>query len=179
MKNELQNQIWNDLAEETKSQILDNYISADEENKKILENTFGKDNLSYIRTWKDIELRNDYDIQVSFGKCGFDVSASRTDEKLINKLVATLKIAKLISLGYGGMITDKDWEKDDWKYTVNIYNTNEISFDKTCHQRSFIAFKTEEYRTAFFSYQANIELVRDYFMCGKSKDIRMCLKHIF
>lgn len=127
---------------------------------ELFDDLFGKENLQLksIKTWEDVEK---------------EFPASRTlwsniftfvdNDSLRLKLILTYKIAKLIELGYGGVITSEEWENDEWKYVISC-DKRELLKEKTCHKRMFIAFHTQEQRDEFMSYPENIDLVRYYFL---------------
>lgn len=167
-----QNKIWNELSEETRQQIIaeyDNYVKNgvdfaphDEPVITTMEMLFGYDNLNpkpQIKTWGDIEKNSSIPLDYIFDKIG---QATWYGEKVCKKAIATLKIAKLIEEGYGGIITDEEWKESlIKKYTIepdmgvlNCYTKHTM--------KAFIAFHTEEQRDEFLKY--NKQLCKDYFM---------------
>ena len=176
--------IWNELSEDSKKAITEEYSSllkrptfkfVDEltikERIKHLEELFGKENLvpePLIKTWKDVaelypylsKYIDDFDTMYLHGTY---------IGKVINKIRATAKIAKLIELGYGGIITDEEWnDKSIYKYALSYHTT--VCSDGThwaFHNinrgtKYFIAFHAPEQRDAFLKY--NEQLCKDYYM---------------
>ena len=83
-------------------------------------------------------------------------------------MIATYKIAKLIELGYGGMVTDEEWKNKDitkWIVVPNDDNGKLIIVD-TWHnsKRGCIAFHTQQQAKEFMSYPENRTLVKQYYM---------------
>lgn len=173
--------IWNELSEESKNSILSEYIDLKEklnifkdENSirhsviyrvDELEIIFGKENLNkkpQIKTWDDIV--NYYpEIHNSLEKGLKGISEYEfTPIIFLLKCAATLKIAKLIELGYGGMITDEEW-RDITKEKYTIYRVLDvfvISPLGACID--FPAFHTEEQAKEFLKH--NEHLCKDYYM---------------
>lgn len=188
-----QNKLWDDLDEQNKSVYSNRYKQAKATLEKnpddnvmeavvaCIEPLFGKHNLeSYnsIKTWKDI-LVCDCDVYSKEDDInylcldGLDIYGQ--DSKLVKKLQATIKIVKLIELGYGGMITDEEWNDRTFpKYVVHCYNTSG-SWLLDCYMlydyRHLIAFHTSEQREEFLSYPENVKLIEEYFMLCQKKNI--------
>ena len=83
-----------------------------------------------------------------------------------NKLLATVKIAKLIEVVYGGNVSDKE-NKDQSidKYVILPRYSGGYSVSRMCYAPDrLIAFKTKEDAERFISYASNSQLLRDYFM---------------
>lgn len=133
---------------------------------KTLEDKFGKHNLqpeSKIKTWEDVEKENTI--------CKEDISTLEDlcycEYKIIKKLIATYKIAKLIELGYGGIVTEEDWKDDNVEKVSIIY----IPFGKECfdiycnsRRKEFITFHTKQQAEEFMSYPENRKLVEQFYM---------------
>lgn len=168
------NKIWNELSEQSKDRIRQEYDSLQRLDKKEriyeLELLFGKENLSpkpKIKTWEDLEKNIGIKLEYHHNVAGDKVvlNGFMTDiivqEKVIKKVIATLKIAKLIELGYGGIVTNKEWKDDNNKYAIEFCN-NELVKRVTRYWNTFITFHTKEQRDEFFEH--NEQLCKDYYM---------------
>ena len=166
---------WDNMPEETKEKICKkyNWYRENEINEAILEfeDLFGKENLQpkpNIKTWEDVEKnREDEDACC----CAIENTLSKSffDDKLRNKLIATYKIAKLIELGYGGMVTEDEYilnedsiEDDLWSVWINANGEIECTAIKDC--RDFLVFHTQQQAEEFMSYPENRTLVEQYYM---------------
>ena len=148
--------------------------------KQSLINVFGKENLQpkpKIKTWEDVKKQEDVDCNFYTNKddlaeylClkGWDVFGDHN--KLINKLQATLKIAKLIELGYGGMVTKEEhitrrnlYTTDRfWAIWVNGEGKIECTAVEDCID--LLVFHEREQAQEFMSYPENRKLVEQYYM---------------
>lgn len=160
---------WDNLPEEEKEKLRQNYSEDyDAETRVILEDIFGKENLQpepKIKTWEDVlthNLVNPLIVRESAGHAE-DVCG----EKIGNKVESTLKIAALIELGYGGMVSDEEWlNEENPKYVIKcttdikprLYN------DEVYDDIQFVAFHTDKQRNEFMSYPENVKLVEQYYM---------------
>lgn len=93
----------------------------------------------------------------------YDSSGTNNDTPIEKSALALLKIYQLIEAGYGGNVTNEEWESSD------IINTISCDSDRTLEitggeYRNQIAFHTEEQAKEFLSYPENIQLLKDYFM---------------
>lgn len=126
-----------------------------------------------IKTWEDIkDNENDfYKNYINFHKTDngnycLDADGSH-DIKVILKSIATLKIAKLIELGYGGMVTEEEWKNTNIeKYCVYVrVGKIKIHYEGfNTYDRRFVAFHTPEQRDKFISYPENRKLIKQYHM---------------
>lgn len=176
------NNIWEQLSEEDRIFLRKSYQEMKEvsnknkylydnmleDQEKRLEGIFGKENLNpepQIKTWEDIEnLYPSYKVWMD-GFIAFCLDNRYIgDNKISNRLIAAIKIAKLIEECYGGMITDEEWRNCTIpKYYIwynNMYNT--LVRDNTYAAKEFIAFHTEEQCDEFF--KNNEQLCKDYYM---------------
>lgn len=166
---------WDNMPEAEKEKLCQNYSEDyDAETRVILDEIFGKENLQpkpKIRTWKDIvaSSHNIYDKELN-PNCGNTLISCITNEILKDKLSlkcdATIKIAKLIELGYGGMVTEKEWKDDEiLKFGVKWnYKANDWAYHNTIITKEFIVFHTPEQREEFMSYPENRALVEQYYL---------------
>lgn len=134
------------------------------ESMKIIEELFGSHNLNpKIKTWKDVkeEYMLRADTRTSYI---IDMDKKCYSEKLVLKALATIQIAKLIELGYGGVVTEEEWkDHTNFKYCVERED-NELTYTHNKIGYSFIAFHTPEQREEFMSYPKNLQLIKDYYM---------------
>lgn len=130
-----------------------------------LEWMFGKETLlSEIKTWEDVqEMNEDSNF---FMRIDDNLELS---DKVYSKCIATLKIAKLIELGYGGAISDEEWRNDKIpKYYIapnhNVPGALIMSTSYKSEDMHFIAFHTPEQMAKFISYESNRILMKQYYM---------------
>lgn len=89
-----------------------------------------------------------------------------SDDISLKSALALLKIHQLIEIGYGGNVTNEEWDsKKEW-FVITCYDfeTSEIVLS---NKRSHIAFHTREQAEEFLSHPENIQLLKDYFMINK------------
>ena len=175
--------VWDNLIpEEEKEKIINSYNIIKEDNNffketehplnaetaiNALETIFGKENLQpkpKIKTWKDVSS-DDWVQVVNIDE--FIQNITNVDTKIADKLLATLKIAKLIELGYGGIITDEEWLDDSKpKYVIYCTFNGKAELDtSTVHDdKYFIAFHTSKQREEFVSYPENVKLLKQYYI---------------
>ena len=166
MTREQQDKLWNELSEESKKLVLKNYQDYNNDLddgvekwiKREYNALFGSHNLNpkpkAPKTWSEVE------------KSGIEIPTILSEElsyKIIKKNEACTKIAKLIALGYGGMVTEEEWKDDNIKkYCVIIDNGEIDNAADFIVIKQFIAFHTPEQREEFMSYPENVELIRQY-----------------
>ena len=140
-----------------------------------LDALFGKENIQpkpKIKTWNDIkEGEVIQEIQENFNDLGAHCYIDCNYEgyipsKIINKMIATAKIAKLIELGYGGMVSDEEWKDNNINKYCIIWGseTNKCRYIDVCYAVHFIAFHTSAQREEFMSYPENVKLIEQYYM---------------
>lgn len=80
--------------------------------------------------------------------------------------LALLKIHQLIEVGYGGNITNEEWNRYCYpKYFIEYNNENKIfRVMEFSYSKSHIAFHTKEQAEEFLKYSENVQLLKDYFM---------------
>lgn len=150
-----------------------------------MERFFGKENLQSnednseptevkIKTWADVEKESLIDETLEEQLDA--LSYWNGDTKAIcDKCTATLKIAKLIELGYGGIITDEEY--NTYKTSSNVYfnilcehngmliikrlNNDD---DEVLTIRNLLTFRSFELAKEFMSYPDNVKLVDEYYM---------------
>lgn len=102
------------------------------------------------------------------------------DTPIEKSALALLKIHQLIETGYGGNITNKEWEiinSKEWKivnnykslYIITLHYNNKIKYVRVTDVDSYsqIAFHTKEQAEEFLKYPENIQLLKDYFMINE------------
>ena len=148
---------------------LNNYSEKIDNVKNIADDIFGKENLQpkskikiNIKTWDDVEQLLPED-----GFCVGEFEKFADNPKITIKCQATLKIAKLIELGYGGLLSKEQYEKDGaWQIIPyrNAYNENfKLKIVYGYQYKTFISFCEEEYAKNFMSYSENRKLVKQYY----------------
>ena len=84
-------------------------------------------------------------------------------EKQAKSALAIARISQIIANDerFGGIVTDEEWNNDDWKYIIwREYNS--VYTDCLLKTYRFLAFHTAEERDLFL--QENEDLVKDYLM---------------
>lgn len=83
---------------------------------------------------------------------------------VVKSALALLKIHKLIEVGYGGNVTNEEWETFVPYYIW--YNTDNERFmlNSSTLAKHHIAFHTKEQAEEFLKYPENVQLLKDYFM---------------
>ena len=131
---------------------------------------FGEHNLNpepQIKEWKDVEEYHT-NIDLELGKATKSLcDYSHCSIQLLQKCIATLKIAKLIELSYGGVITDEEW-KDDSKEKFKIVPFKKGGFQVvryySIQHKDILSFRERKLAEEFMSYESNRQLVEQYFM---------------
>lgn len=161
---------WDNMPKEEKEEIIKAYqkdlkkedMSFFEGCVETFEQLFGKENLQSklkIRTWEDCQKMNED--SNFFMRIADNLELP---DKVYSKCIATLKIAKLIELGYGGMVTDEEWkDRNIIKYCITRVNNKWMYATRTDHFQ-FIAFHTSKQMDEFMSYPENVKLVEQYHM---------------
>lgn len=129
-----------------------------------IEFIFGKENLqSTCNVWS--ELINNHpgytaDIDVMIKSISF------AGGSVFKKLIATYKISKIVTLGYGGLLNDKEvrellplWiVQCDYEGKVFVEKYKGVVIDK------LLTFRTKELAEKFISFKENVDLVKLYYM---------------
>lgn len=173
MDKQAQDKLWNELSEESKNYILSKYnnleperCEADRDTKLDYEDLFGSHNLNpkppTPKTWEDV---------VAQEECNFDTWLNKIQNAwfgytICDKMIATAKIAKLIELGYGGMVSEEEWCNNDIeKWTIIWYpRSNTFDFVRINNNIHFITFHTLQQAEEFMSHESNKRLVKQYYM---------------
>ena len=186
MNREQQDKIWNELSEESRNFIISGYKHTNEflnmgkaptneshilhyGKYQLYEELFGRHNLfqPQIKTWDDFVDNPEYeDIDNYFVELEEFMLDKNVEEKLRRKLLATHQIHQLIEHGYGGVITDNEWQDPNltkWK----IVRSKDGSFNiesGTGYRVDLIAFHEKEQAEKFMLYPSNIRLIEEYNM---------------
>lgn len=100
---------------------------------------------------------------LSFIKKGDGYCTEAGNTPIEKSALALLKIHQLIEVGYGGNITNGEWDSRKEWFVITCYDfeTSEIVLS---NRRSHIAFHTREQAEEFLSHPENVQLLKDYFM---------------
>lgn len=146
--------------------------------KKEYERLFGKENLQpkpNIKTWKDLEKEHPEYFKSHNTPNPKFIPSQELRDKLFNKTMAMYKIVTLIEFGYGGMITEKEWnlsssyapETRIWSI-VCYYRAEskdpQLKIVQVWAQPHLLSFHTKEQAEEFISYNENVELIKQYYM---------------
>ncbi|AXF52175.1 MAG: hypothetical protein [crAssphage sp. isolate ctcc615] len=129
-------------------------------------NKFNKENnKKTIKTYNELKNSNKeitYNLSTidKYG-CDKEIEYSPIEKSVL----ALLKIYQLIEVGYGGNMTDKEWNGKN-NYRCIQYNSYSKNFKiiNLIENKHLIAFHTEEQAIKFLSYPENVQLLKDYFM---------------
>lgn len=122
-----------------------------------------------INTWKDIKriegcFINNYSeirkLELPINKDCFDRNVF-ISERYAKSALALAQISQLMPY-YGGEITDEEWEKDNYKYAIEVSNGK--IYESWCKTKHLIAFHTKGQLQKFLSFPENVQLVKDFYM---------------
>lgn len=184
MDKQVQDRIWNELSEETQQEYRKNYFTLCNEHSNgefrtgeirgiitTMENLFGTHNLNpkpTPKTWEDVVKEYPKYFKKQNAPHPMLLSTNELRDKLAKKVLAMYKIAILIESGYGGMVSEEEWNDEDCrKYIIRYCPQDDRKFvasDYCVGQYEFIAFHTSEQREEFWSYESNRKLVEQYYM---------------
>lgn len=83
------------------------------------------------------------------------------NRKYAKSALALAQISQLMPY-YGGEITDEEWEKDNYKYAIEVSNGK--IYESWCKTKHLIAFHTKGQLQKFLSFSENVQLVKDFYM---------------
>lgn len=109
------------------------------------------------KVWDDIVTANPDILK------NIDFLGANSHDPVSKSALALLKINILIEKGYGGNITNEEWESCDAKWVIKVF-TSKFDYTSVCHDRSHVAFHNQEQAEEFLKHPENIELLNDYFM---------------
>lgn len=122
-----------------------------------------------INTWKDIKriegcfINNHSEIrklELPINKDCFDRNVF-ISERYAKSALALAQISQLMPY-YGGEITDEEWEKDNYIYTIEVSNGK--IYESWCKTKHLIAFHTKKQLNKFLSFPENVQLIKDLYM---------------
>ena len=119
------------------------------------------------KTWSDLERLDEItecgaEIVQTFNNRWWDSTKGNTP--IEKSVLALLKIHQLIEVGYGGNVTNEEWEEAfELKYVISCTADKSLPIHATNCIHT-IAFHTKEQAEEFLKYTENVELVKDYFM---------------
>lgn len=136
-----------------------------------LEWMFGKETLQpkpKIKTWEDVEKENQEYFSRSNAPNPMFIQSAELRDKLLKKTMATYKIATLIELGYGGAVSDEEWNDDTFNKFSIQWDEEDNCPTIRCHcsrnWSDFVSFHTQQQAEEFMSHSENVELVKQYYM---------------
>lgn len=150
--------------------------------RDFLDDLFGEENLKIepqIRTWNDLvkagKAKRSYaGIGVQFSQCGMTYATIATLSKVEKKALAMLKIAQLIDVAYGGVVSSQEQERMNVFYYIGFDRGNLIIAEEATYRdyRTFhvfhplrptlLAFRIRKQAEDFLKYNEN--LIKDYYM---------------
>ena len=178
MKESEQNKQWNNLSSEEQQSILNTYKKAfDEpdnffalEYQAVMNDRYGTHNLNPkpIRTWKDV--KNYLEIIPDFKEIVHNLDVGCCDRKVIDKIIATYKISRIIELGYGGLVSDernKDRQINKFVIVPCEENDGSVGFEiyTTCYSVDKVTtFHSISQAEEFMKYESNLRLLSQYYL---------------
>lgn len=117
------------------------------------------------KTWNELEKQpicDSYILGKGLGEVEFTKKGVTPIEK---SALVLLKIHQLIEVGYGGNVTEEEWDKNYVCFVIR-YDTMYKRFviGRCVSNIQHIAFHTKEQAEEFLSKQENVQLLKDYFM---------------
>lgn len=136
-------------------------------NGKLIKISIGEGQKPKIpKTWSELVEENKYqpyfaEIHSKFSLKDKCIYGKSTIEKSAASL---LKIHQLIEVGYGGNVTNEEWEEAfELKYVISC-TADKIFTVHATNCIHTIAFHTKEQAEEFLKYPENVQLLKDYFM---------------
>lgn len=159
------NNIWAELSLDSKGQLIEYYKNLkSSSNKDFLEDLFGKENLSTedIKNWQDFSNQFDEDCEI-FGKLDYVWHDLKGDfsESVVKKILATLKISKIIELGYEKVTLDEFRSNDSAFFVIWARNDKKIEVIESYDYDDLLTFRSYDEAKEFLNN--NINLLKDYF----------------
>lgn len=119
---------------------------------------------SAVKTWQDLEV---FGIPEHLAAITTQYDQLQRDvPTVIRSAVALLKIQYLIDAGYGGNVTNDEWEKNCVKCSIYYNHKNrELTVNPwSVHQQTTFSFHSKEQAEEFISHESNRQLLKDYYM---------------
>lgn len=120
-----------------------------------------------INTWEDIPRVNGCYMNNSHIYTGYEGKPCEENkdiyltDKYAKSALALAQISQLMPY-YGGEITDEEWEKDNYIYTIEVSNGK--IYESWCKTKHLIAFHTKKQLNKFLSFPENVQLIKDLYM---------------
>lgn len=88
------------------------------------------------------------------------------DDKLIDKNIATFKIASIINEFYGGLVTDFEIDNDSclWSIECDSHGLIMVKRVRSKFVDKLLLFRSEAQAKEFKSFEDNVALIYDYYM---------------
>lgn len=113
------------------------------------------------KTWSDIKEEKRF----QGNACIVANKEALIETPIIKSANAFLKIYQLIEIGYGGNVTNEEWNGINSYVSIQYYtNKHDIDICLNTYNKTNIAFHTKEQAKEFLSYPENVQLLKDYFM---------------
>lgn len=170
----ISNETWHNFTDKEQEKILKEYNHmlghrVRFENEIIqMEKIFGVENLrheSKIKTWSDVKFYYpDLANNMIQGIC----ELKSIPDGVLDKCIATIKLDKLIELGYGGRVTIDNWKEGEKSWSVVVSSINkqiDLRIVTTYFNLDFITFHSKELADEFMSHPENVELIKKYYIC--------------
>lgn len=124
------------------------------------------------KTWSELIQKNRPCSNVTLGyrrkedKSVGDDSWTCNNTPIEKSALALLKIHQLIEVGYGGNITNEEWNDSIIEKFIIYPIKDGFGIDHRFKLRAFrhIAFHTKEQAKEFLSYPENVQLIKDFYM---------------
>lgn len=83
------------------------------------------------------------------------------NKKYLKSVLALAQISQLMPY-YGGEVTNEEWEKDNYKYSIDISNGK--IYESICRCKHIVSFHTKKQLNKFLSFPENVQLIKDLYM---------------
>lgn len=120
-----------------------------------------------INTWEDIPRVNGCYMNNSHIYTDYEGKPSEVNkdiyltDKYVKSALALAQISQLMPY-YGGEVTNEEWEKDNYKYSIDISNGK--IYESICKCKHIVAFHTKKQLNKFLSFPENVQLIKDLYM---------------
>lgn len=169
---------WDNMPNEEKEK-LKKYLNDNSESfhiKHIINSIFGEGKFQpepKIKTWEDVDDNIKNIIKIDGFDAVFreilhiDISTAHLSNSVAYRIVASVKIRKLIELGYGGTLSNGEWKNpivEKFKIVPNKNGDFEVVRCYNIKHKDIVAFKTREMSENFLKYEDNLNLLKMYYM---------------
>lgn len=120
-----------------------------------------------INTWEDIPRVNGCYMNNSHIYTGYEGKPCEENkdvyltDKYAKSALALAQISQLMPY-YGGEVTNEEWEKDNYKYSIDISNGK--IYESICKCKHIVTFHTKKQLNKFLSFPENVQLIKDLYM---------------